>query len=112
MKTKTPLEFPLEVKKGSTIVKIYRTVDRGRDRFTLGYHEGSRRVLRQFADLAEARKEAGIVAAKLNAGQGSALELTGTDRDNYLSALDRLKPLKIGLVAAIEEYVSAKELGR
>ena len=111
MKTKTPLEFPLEVKKGSTIVKIYRTVDRGRDRFTLGYHEGSRRVLRQFADLAEARKEAGIVAAKLNAGQGDALELTGSDRDTYLAAIRELKPLDVPLLVAVQEYVKAKEVG-
>ncbi len=111
MKTKIPPVFPLEVKKGSTIVKIYRTVDRGRDRFTLGYHEGSRRVLRQFADLGEARKEAGIVAAKLNAGQGSALELTGADRDSYLAAVDKLKSLKVPLNVAVEEYVKAKEVG-
>jgi len=109
MKTKTPLEFPLEVKRGSTIVKIYRTVDRGRDRFTVSYHEGTRRTLKQFADLDDARKEAGIVAAKLNAGQGSALELTGKDRDAYLHALDKLKALKIGLVPAIDEYIEAKK---
>ena len=109
MKTKASLTFPLEIKKGSTRVKIYRTVDRGRDRFTLGYHEGARRVLRQFADFAEAKKEAGIVAEKLNAGQGSALELTGKDRDAYLYALDKLKTLKMGLVPAIDEYIEAKK---
>ena len=84
-------------------------MDRGRDRFTVSYHEGTRRTLKQFADLDDARKEAGIVAAKLNAGQGSALELTGKDRDAYLHALDKLKALKIGLVPAIDEYIEAKK---
>jgi integrase len=102
--------FPLEIKKGSSRVKIYRTVDRGRDRFTVGYHEGPRRVLRQFADLAEAKREAGIVAEKLNAGQGAALELNGSDRDAYLHAVGKLKPLKIDLVSAINEYAAAKTI--
>jgi integrase len=109
MKTKTPLTFPLEIKKGSSRVKIYRTVDRGRDRFTVSYHEGTRRTLKQFADLVEAKREAGIIAEKLNAGQGSALELTGKDRDAYLYAMEKLKPLKIGLVPAIDEFVEAKK---
>jgi len=111
MKTKTPPTFPLEIKKGSTRVKIYRTVDRGRDRFTVGYHEGSRRVLRQFADLAEAKEEAGIIAKKLNAGQGSALELSGVDRDAYLHAMSQLKPLAVPLNVAVGEFVAAKAIG-
>ena len=111
MKTKTPLTFPLEIKKGSSRVKIYRTVDRGRDRFTVGYHEGPRRVLRQFADLAEAKREAGIVAGKLNAGQGADLKLNGSDRDAYLHVSAKLKPLKIDLVSAVEQFVAAHATG-
>jgi integrase len=102
-------KFPIEVKKGGSIVKIYRTVDRGRDRFTVIYHEGGRRTLRQFADLSEARKEAKTAADSLNAGQGSALELTGKDREAHLYAKRKLKPLDIELTNAIDEYTAAKK---
>jgi len=67
----------MEVKAGSSRVKIYRVVESHRKRFTLAYHEGARRKLRQFADEGEARREAKIIAERLNAGQGDALELTG-----------------------------------
>ena len=103
------LKFPIEVKKGSVRVKIYRTVDRGRDRFTVAYHEGDRRRLIQFADLSEAKEEAGVIAEQLNAGRGAALELTGSDRDSYLYATSKLKALKIDLVPAIDEYIAAKK---
>jgi integrase len=106
--TKNPT-FPLEIRKGSVRVKVYRTVDRGRDRFTVAYHEGTKRRLIQFADLAEARDEASLVAEQLNAGQGAALELSGGDRDAYLYAVKKLKALKMELVPAIDEFIAAKK---
>jgi hypothetical protein len=80
-------EWPKEIKSGSVTVKIYRTVNRGRAMFTLAYHDGGGRKLRQFADLVEARREAKDTADTLNAGRGAALELSGADRDAYLSRL-------------------------
>ena len=100
--------YPMEIKAGSSRVKIYRVVEPHRQRFTLAYHEGAQRKLRQFADEAEARREAKIIAERLNAGQGAALELTGTDRDTYLFAVSKLKPLQIPLNVAVEEYVKAR----
>jgi integrase len=102
-------KWPLAIKAGSVTVKIYKTVNRGRPMFTASYHEAGGRKLRQFAELVEARKEAKLIAERLNAGQGAALELTGADRDSYVFATSKLKPLGIGLVAAIEEYIAAKK---
>ena len=101
--------FPLEIKAGSVRVKIYRVVEPNRERFTLTYHEGTRRKLKQFSTEADARREAKIIAGQLNAGQGAALELTGRDRDAYQFALEKLKSLGIGLAPAIEEYIDAKK---
>ncbi len=101
----------MEISKGSVTVKIYRTVDRGRPRFSVSYHEGTGRRLRQFADEDKARAEAKIVAERLNAGQGDALALHGKDRDSYLFALKTLEPLGINLAAAISEYADAKATG-
>jgi integrase len=102
-------EWPKEIKSGSVTVKIYRTVNRGRAMFTLAYHDGGGRKLRQFADLTEARREAKETADTLNAGRGAALELSGADRDAYLAALRELKPLDVPLNVAIAEYVKAKK---
>jgi integrase len=99
---------PLEIKAGSVTVKIYRTVNRGRAMFTLAYHDAGGRKLRQFADLAEAKREARTIADTLSAGRGAALELSGADRDSYLSAMRQLKPLDVPLHVAVSEYVKAR----
>jgi integrase len=101
-------KYPMEVKAGSSRVKIYRVVEAHRERYTLAYHEGAQRKLKQFTDEGEARKEAKLIAERLNAGQGAALELNGTDRDAYLFAISKLKPLQVPLNVAIEEYVKAR----
>jgi integrase len=108
---KTADKWPLTIKAGSVTVKIYRTVNRGRPMFTVAFHEGGSRKLRQFAELVDARTEAKIIAERLNAGQGAALELTGKDREAYLFAMRKLKPLGIGLATAIEEFADAKTIG-
>jgi integrase len=102
--------WPLEIKSGGVRVKIYRTVDRSYERFTVAYHEGTHRRLKQFADEAEARREAKLVAERLNAGQGEILALSGKDRDSFQHAKVKLKNLGIPLADAIDEYVAAKAL--
>jgi len=101
--------FPLEVKAGSVCVKIYNVSTPKRQRWTLAYHDAGGRKLRQFADLADARREAKTVAETLNAGRGAALELSGVDRDAYVAAVRQLKPLDVPLNVAIAEYVKARE---
>lgn len=103
--------YPMEIKAGSSRVKIYRVVEPHRERYTLAYHEGAQRKLRQFADEGEARREAKLVAERLNAGQGAALELTGKDRDAFLYAIRKLKPLGIALTSAVDEFIDAKAVG-
>ncbi len=102
-------DFPMEMKAGSSRVKIYRIVEPNRTRYTLSFHEGSVRKLRQFTDLVEAKKEAKTIAENLNAGRGAGLELNGKDRDVYLYAVSKLKELQVPLNVAIDEYVKARE---
>ena len=102
-------EFPLEVKAGGVCVKIYNVSTSERQRYTVAYHDAGGRRLRQFADLADARREAKEIAETLNDGRGGALELSGADRDAYLAAVRQLRPLDISLATAIAEYVDAKK---
>ncbi|MCE0483119.1 MAG: tyrosine-type recombinase/integrase [Methylacidiphilales bacterium] len=101
-------KFPLEVKAGAVRVKIYNVSTPERERYTLAYYDGPERKIRQFADFAEAHREAKDTADKLNAGRGAALELSGADRDSYLSAMRQLRPLDVPLNVAVAEYVKAK----
>jgi integrase len=102
-------KFPLEVKAGAVRVKIYNVSTPERERYTLAYYDGPVRKIRQFADLAEARREAKETAEMLNAGRGAALELSGADRDTYLAAVRQLKPLDVPLNVAVAEYVKARQ---
>src|ERR1035438_1655475 len=110
MKPSKQQAWPLEIKSGGVRVKIYRTTDRSYERFTVAYNEGTHRRLKQFADEAEARREAKLVAERLNAGQGEILALSGKDRDSFQHAKAKLRALGIPLADAIDEYVSAKAL--
>ncbi len=98
------------IKAGSSTVKIYQTVDRGKSRFTVSFHEGGRRRLRQFANLGEAKAEAKIIADRLNSGKADALHLNGTDRDSYIHAVRILKPIGVPLSDAASEYAAAKKI--
>jgi integrase len=104
-------ERPIEVRNGSTTVKIYEGINRVQGssytQYTLAYYLGNQRVKRKFADLKEARREAELVAAKLASGENEVLRLTAADRLVYLQAQEDLRPLNRPLNIAISEYVSA-----
>jgi integrase len=103
--------FPLEIKAGSSRAKIYHVVEPNRERFTVSYHEGAHRRLKQFAALDDARREAKTIVERLNAGQGEILALSGKDRDSFQHAKAKLRALDIPLADAIDEYAAAKKIG-
>jgi integrase len=103
-------EWPLLVKVGSVTVKVLMVPNRGRDSFTIEWYEAGLRKRITRTELAEARKEAKAIAVRLDAGEGAALQIRGKDRDAYLFAVSKLKPLQIPLATAIEEYLAAKKI--
>src|SRR5437899_9922857 len=78
--------------------------------FTYYPFAGSKRVRRRFAKLEEAKSEAQLVAVKLANGQHDVLQLTSTDRSNYLQAVEALRPFGRHLYLAVTEYVDAIKL--
>ena len=62
--------------------------------FTVVYYEGSRRVKRKFADIDKSRAEAELASIKLANGEAEVLELTGTDRADYVHANPGQKTVK------------------
>jgi hypothetical protein len=104
---------PTEIKRGSVTVKIYsgsRIVQGVRyPLFTLSYYDSDRRRTRKaFADKTEAEIEASLAAAKLSRGQGAVLTLSSTDREQYLQAVESLKPLDFSLSVAVDDFVAVK----
>jgi integrase len=103
----------LEVRHGSHVAKIY-SAERQKNgseysEHTLTYIEAGRRVRKTFSDLAKAKAEAEVVMEKIASGQSKVLQLTSTDRETYLIALDELRAIDVPLHTATREYRHAVE---
>jgi len=103
-------KFPITVKRGHTIVKIYRTPSRGCDAYTVSYYLGEQRVRKTFADLGLATTEAETVANKLSTGEVNVLTLTSGDRLSYVRAIEALKPTGVPLEMAAMQFADAHAL--
>jgi hypothetical protein len=95
---------------GSATVPIYRSQSKGRTRYFVCYHRDGKRLRQTFADLAAAKKEAQLVAQRIQAGMQHVTDLKPHERDNYTRAVELLGSLNIPLVAAVEDYVQARML--
>lgn len=103
-------KFPVTVKRGHTIVKIYRTPSRGCDAYTVSYYLGDKRVRTTFADYGLATTEAETVANKLSTGEVNVLTLTSGDRLSYIRAIEALKPSGVPLEMAAMQFAQAYAL--
>ena len=104
------INFPKVVKRGHTIVKIYRTPSRGCDAYTVSYYLGDQRVRKTFADLGLATTEAETVANKLSTGELNVLTLTSGDRLSYVRAIEALKPTGVPLEMAAMQFAAAHKI--
>ncbi|HUE41424.1 MAG TPA: site-specific integrase [Chthoniobacterales bacterium] len=112
---------PAIVQIGSARVLIYRQHYRkkvGRRkkryvRFNVVHYQGNGekrlRIRQSFSALADARFEARRIAIAISNGEADVLKLTSSDRASYLHAIEALRPLKIPLHVAIEEYIEARQ---
>src|SRR6476659_3931191 len=80
---KTRKEFPIVVKAGSSVVKIYRDRKRSGDYFRLVFYFGGKRHRLNFSSLEVAKTEAAAKAAQLARGDVDAVHLNGKDRLTY-----------------------------
>ena len=103
-------KFPVTVKRGHTVVKIYRTPSRGCEAFTVSYYLGDKRRRVTFADLGLAMTEAETVANKLSTGEVNVLTLTSDDRLAYVRAIEALKPTGVPLEMAAMQFAEAQKI--
>ena len=106
-----PKSFPVELKRGNTVVKIYRVQNGDYAEFRVVYYNTTgERQQRSFADYQRARAEADSVNASFATGNADTLTLSGVDKALYQRASKSLESLGIPLDAAATEYAEAKSL--
>ena len=99
--------FPIEVKRGSVTVKIYKTPTRGYDAFTVCHYQDGKRKRTLFGDLETARTQAASIATRLGNTDADVLTLTSADTAAYRRARAVLDPLQIPIEAAAAELAEA-----
>lgn len=108
MKRKKANDYPRTEQVGSSIVRITKTKNRGRDSFVVSYVTADRgRIQQRFTDEETAIKEAKAKAASLAAGDLQALKLTGADRSNLIAAEDKLRACGVSVLTAASAFADA-----
>ena len=102
------------VKRGNTIVKIYRHKGRrykGKqyELFTVTYRLNGKQRRKNFSRYKDAWDFASDTATALEKGRAQVLSLSAADWQSYMAAKNLLGPFGIPLHAAIEEYVALRK---
>lgn len=103
-------KFPISIRRGSAIVKIYREEKPSGAYFRVSFYMGGKRCGLNFHDLGVAKAEAEAKAAQLSRGDLDALHITGKDRLVYSRALEAIRPFDVPLDAAALEFAEAKKI--
>jgi integrase len=104
------IRFPITIKRGSSVVKIYRDRKPTGTYYRVAYHIGGKRHRLHFNDLEKATSEAEAKAAQLSRGDIDAVQLSGKDRLVYGRALEAVREFDLPLDAVAHEYREASKL--
>ena len=85
------------VRSGSVALPVYQCRDGSSTRFILSYHRAGKRVRQSFTSLEKAKKEALLVAHRIQSGMQHVTDMTPADRDAFRARLG----LPDGRLAAI-----------
>ena len=95
---------------GSASVPIYRCDSGGRVRFAISHYRDGKRLRQFFTTLDAAKKEALFVAQRIQAGMQHVTDIKPHERESYVAAVGLLEKSGIPLVAAVEDYLRARDL--
>jgi integrase len=102
--------FPIIVKRGSSVVKIYRDRKPTGTYYRVAYHIGGKRHRPHFNDLERAIAEAEAKASQLSRGDVDAMQLSAKDRLVYGRAVEAIREYGVPLDAAALEYSEARKI--
>ena len=100
-------KFPITVRKGHAVVKIYRVKNRDALAYCVSYVSSTGRQRRNFANLELARREATNVAQHLADGDMEALKLTGREKQIYVEAERAIAGTGLPLHSVAHEFARA-----
>jgi len=95
-----------EISNGRQTVKLYHSVNRGKAMYQLAYYAGGRRVQKNFADKAEAKRVAKQILGELS-NDAEAVEAMATPELESLIAARRVLAPNYALHVAVEEHAQA-----
>jgi hypothetical protein len=102
------VRFPVRVKRGSSVVSIYKTPTRGYALFTVVHYDAEgRRSRRVFADYDQARHAADETVLNLAGGKSDMLTLTGQELLVYRRATEALKDVGVSLDVVAIQFVQS-----
>jgi len=99
-----------KVKAGSAVVPIYQSKSGDRVRYAVSFYRDGKRLRKMFSTLDEAKKEALFVAQRIQVGMQHVTDLKPHERDSFKAAEAMLQKSGIPLVAAVEDYLRARDL--
>jgi integrase len=102
--------FPIHIKRGSSVVKIYRDRKPTAMYYRVVYHLGGKRHRLNFNELEKARNEAEAKASQLSRGDVDAAQVSGKDRLELGRARDAVKYYALPLDQVAIEYTQARKL--
>src|SRR5439155_27272796 len=100
--------FPIVVKRGSSVVKIYRDIKPTGTYYRVAYHIGGKRHRLHHNDLEKAIAEGEAKASQLSRGDIDAVQLTGRDSLVYGRPLEGIREHALQLDAAALDYRDAR----
>ena len=102
--------WPKCLKFGGFVAKVYRYDDRGSWEFIVSWYFGKTRRQKKFSKEDQAMIFAKEQLELLCLYKLGLAEMHESDRNAFLVASDLLRPLGIGLVAAVKDYVAAAKV--
>jgi integrase len=93
---------------GNVTIPIYPTPTNRYNGFTVVWYDGGKRCRKFFAQLPDARKHAREIATKIENQERQVLMLKPEHARTYVDAVSTLRPLNLGLDAAVREIVAAR----
>jgi integrase len=95
-----------EISNGKQTVKLYRSVNRGKEMFQLAFYQAGRRVQKNFSDKAEAKRVARQILGELT-NDAVAVEAMATPELESLVAARKVLASGYALHVAVEEHAQA-----
>lgn len=107
---KTPEAFPVTVKRGNSVVKIYRHENGKYEEFKVAYYVDGKRKLETFAEYSRAKRRADDINDSVKDGDTEALSMSREDRILFERAKAAIKGTGVEIDTAAREYAEARKI--